>query len=126
MRELPQAMTSFQTKTGRLVCLSEERPEVQEHVAMCESIAVPESAKPDARQALLDRFTQDLTARAQKGQIDPVFGRDDEIRQVIDILSRRRKNNPILVGEPGVGKNSPRVLPKATYLTVHINQSKIL
>jgi type VI secretion system protein VasG len=99
-------MTSFQTKTARLVCLSEERPEVQEHVAMCEFIAVPESAKPDARQALLDRFTQDLTARAGEGQIDPVFGRDDEIRQVIDILSRRRKNNPILVGEPGVGKTA--------------------
>jgi type VI secretion system protein VasG len=99
-----------ETQLQRLFALldqtSEERPEVQEHVAMCESVAAPDRAKPDARQALLDRFTQDLTARAQEGQIDPVFGRDDEIRQVIDILSRRRKNNPILVGEPGVGKTA--------------------
>ncbi|MEF7612877.1 type VI secretion system ATPase TssH [Aquincola sp. MAHUQ-54] len=54
----------------------------------------------------LDRFTVDLTARARAGAIDPVFGRGDEIRQVLDILSRRRKNNPLLVGEPGVGKTA--------------------
>lgn len=55
---------------------------------------------------VLDRFTQDITAKAREGGIDPVFGRDDEIRQVIDILGRRRKNNPILIGEPGVGKTA--------------------
>lgn len=54
----------------------------------------------------LARFTQDITDKARRGEIDPVLGRDDEIRQVIDILSRRRKNNPILVGEPGVGKTA--------------------
>ncbi|MGV3347027.1 type VI secretion system ATPase TssH [Enterobacteriaceae bacterium LUAb1] len=59
-----------------------------------------------ARLALLDRFTHDLTARARENRIDPIFGRDTEIRQMIDILSRRRKNNPILVGEPGVGKTA--------------------
>ncbi|MDF7669681.1 type VI secretion system ATPase TssH [Orbaceae bacterium ESL0721] len=57
-------------------------------------------------QVALDRFTENVTEKAQKGQIDPVFGRDNEIRQMIDILSRRRKNNPILVGEPGVGKTA--------------------
>lgn len=56
--------------------------------------------------AVLDRFTTDVTARAREGRIDPVFGRDTEIRQMVDILSRRRKNNPILVGEPGVGKTA--------------------
>lgn len=56
--------------------------------------------------AVLNRFTQDVTARAREGKIDPVFGRDNEIRQMVDILSRRRKNNPILVGEPGVGKTA--------------------
>lgn len=56
--------------------------------------------------AVLNRFTQDLTAKARENQIDPVFGRDNEIRQIVDILSRRRKNNPILVGEPGVGKTA--------------------
>ncbi|WP_156292775.1 type VI secretion system ATPase TssH [Serratia oryzae] len=66
------------------------------------SIAEPNQAL----QAELDKFTQDLTAKARSGQIDPVLGRDNEIRQMVDILSRRRKNNPILVGEPGVGKTA--------------------
>ncbi|RWA51544.1 ATPase subunit of ATP-dependent protease, partial [Yersinia pestis] len=60
----------------------------------------------DALQAALDKFTLDVTAKARANQIDPIFGRDSEIRQMIDILSRRRKNNPILVGEPGVGKTA--------------------
>ncbi|MGH8005140.1 MAG: type VI secretion system ATPase TssH [Limisphaerales bacterium] len=54
----------------------------------------------------LARFTTDFTARAKKGEIDPVFGRDVEIRQIIDILAGRRKNNPIVVGDPGVGKTA--------------------
>ncbi|KFK91926.1 MULTISPECIES: type VI secretion system ATPase TssH [unclassified Serratia (in: enterobacteria)] len=65
------------------------------------------TVEPDqALQAELDNYTQDLTAKARAGQIDPVLGRDNEIRQMVDILSRRRKNNPILVGEPGVGKTA--------------------
>jgi type VI secretion system protein VasG len=56
--------------------------------------------------AALDQFTQDLTARARAGKIDPVLGRDFEIRQAIDILTRRRQNNPILTGEAGVGKTA--------------------
>ena len=54
----------------------------------------------------LDQFTIDLTARARAGEIDPIIGRDDEIRQVIDILTRRRQNNPIITGEAGVGKTA--------------------
>ncbi len=54
----------------------------------------------------LDRFCVNFTQRAKEGKIDPVFGRDKEIRQIIDILARRRKNNPICVGEPGVGKTA--------------------
>ena len=54
----------------------------------------------------LDLYTTDVTGNAREGKIDPVSGRDEEIRQIIDILSRRRKNNPILVGEPGVGKTA--------------------
>jgi type VI secretion system protein VasG len=54
----------------------------------------------------LDRFSQDLTQKAQTGQMDPVVGRDEEIRQVIDVLMRRRQNNPILTGEAGVGKTA--------------------
>lgn len=54
----------------------------------------------------LDRFSQDLTAKAREGGMDPILGRDDEIRQVIDVLMRRRQNNPILTGEAGVGKTA--------------------
>ncbi|WP_175948447.1 type VI secretion system ATPase TssH [Burkholderia pyrrocinia] len=54
----------------------------------------------------LQRFTIDITQKARDGKIDPVFGRDVEIRQMVDILARRRKNNPILVGDPGVGKTA--------------------
>jgi type VI secretion system protein VasG len=54
----------------------------------------------------LDRFSQDLTARAKSGDMDPILGRDEEIRQVIDVLMRRRQNNPILTGEAGVGKTA--------------------
>ncbi len=54
----------------------------------------------------LEKYTQDLTERARRGEMDPVTGRDDEVRQMIDILMRRRQNNPILVGEAGVGKTA--------------------
>jgi len=59
-----------------------------------------------AEGSFIARFCQDFTAKAKGGGIDPVFGRDAEIRQIVDILARRRKNNPILVGEPGVGKTA--------------------
>src|SRR5499426_4056195 len=58
------------------------------------------------KQEALKRFATDLTERARKGQIDPVSGRDEEVRQIIDILMRRRQNNPILTGEAGVGKTA--------------------
>src|SRR5262249_61880586 len=54
----------------------------------------------------LDRFAEDLPAKAKAGGLDPILGRDDEIRQVIDVLMRRRQNNPILTGEAGVGKTA--------------------
>ncbi len=66
----------------------------------------PRGAGMGAGDGALAQFTVDLTARAAAGEIDPVFGRDQEIRQMIDILGRRRKNNPIIVGEPGTGKTA--------------------
>jgi type VI secretion system protein VasG len=63
-------------------------------------------AKRNAEGDALARFAIDITAKARDGKIDPVFGRDREIQQTIDVLARRRKNNPILVGEPGVGKTA--------------------
>jgi type VI secretion system protein VasG len=65
----------------------------------------PRAQSAPGREAL-DRFTVSYTEKARKGEIDPIFGRDREIRQLIDILGRRRKNNPIVVGEPGVGKTA--------------------
>ena len=56
--------------------------------------------------AALERYSRDLTAVAQAGKLDPVVGRDDEIRRVMQVLSRRRKNNPVIIGEPGVGKTA--------------------
>ncbi|MBC3383075.1 type VI secretion system ATPase TssH [Pseudomonas sp. SWRI179] len=61
---------------------------------------------PQKQDPVLDQYTQDLTADARNGRIDPIVGRDGEIRQCIDILLRRRQNNPILVGAPGVGKTA--------------------
>ncbi|HUF98698.1 MAG TPA: AAA family ATPase [Ilumatobacter sp.] len=61
---------------------------------------------PEEKFAALEKYGQDLTARAASGKIDPVIGRDDEIRRVIQVLSRRTKNNPVLIGEPGVGKTA--------------------
>jgi ATP-dependent Clp protease ATP-binding subunit ClpB len=61
---------------------------------------------PEDKYQALERFSRDLTAMASKGNLDPVIGRDDEIRRVIQVLSRRTKNNPVLIGEPGVGKTA--------------------
>ena len=61
---------------------------------------------PEENFQALEKYGQDLTKRAREGKIDPVIGRDDEIRRVIQVLSRRTKNNPVLIGEPGVGKTA--------------------
>ncbi|MEI9853382.1 type VI secretion system ATPase TssH [Enterobacter mori] len=102
---------------GLLDAQSDERPEVQQEAERAQGGEVAFVGRPvdagvkegelnPALQNALDKFTLDVTARAREGKIDPVFGRDNEIRQMVDILSRRRKNNPILVGEPGVGKTA--------------------
>jgi len=64
------------------------------------------SPTPEGTYAALDQYGRDLTDLARRGKLDPVIGRDDEIRRVIQILSRRTKNNPVLIGEPGVGKTA--------------------
>jgi len=67
--------------------------------------AVNDPAAEENRQSL-DKYTIDLTERAAEGKLDPVIGRDDEIRRTIQVLQRRTKNNPVLIGEPGVGKTA--------------------
>ena len=64
------------------------------------------SPNPEGTYAALEKYGRDLTAEARAGKLDPVIGRDDEIRRVIQVLSRRTKNNPVLIGEPGVGKTA--------------------
>ena len=64
------------------------------------------SENPEEQFQALEKYGQDLTVRAHEGKIDPVIGRDEEIRRVIQVLSRRTKNNPVLIGEPGVGKTA--------------------
>ena len=63
-------------------------------------------ANPEEKYQALERYSRDLTELARKGRLDPVIGRDEEIRRVIQVLSRRTKNNPVLIGEPGVGKTA--------------------
>ncbi|MGD0522886.1 MAG: Clp protease N-terminal domain-containing protein, partial [Terracidiphilus sp.] len=61
---------------------------------------------PEAKFQALEKYAKDLTELARRGKLDPVIGRDEEIRRVIQVLSRRTKNNPVLIGEPGVGKTA--------------------
>ena len=68
--------------------------------------AKAQSAQAEENYGALEKYSQDLTKLAAEGKLDPVIGRDEEIRRVIQVLSRRRKNNPVLIGEPGVGKTA--------------------
>ena len=69
-------------------------------------MAYTNSAEGDEKKQTLEKYGQNLTAKAKEGKLDPVIGRDEEIRRVVEILSRRKKNNPVLIGEPGVGKTA--------------------
>lgn len=91
-------LEKFETITAS----SPERSEAKEASTAAPGAAAP---KPHGENPL-DTYCEDFTRKAKEGKIDPVFGRDGEIRQIIDILARRRKNNPICVGEPGVGKTA--------------------
>ena len=64
------------------------------------------SPDPEGTYQALEKYGVDLTERAREGELDPVIGRDTEIRRVVQVLSRRTKNNPVLIGEPGVGKTA--------------------
>ncbi len=94
----------------KLVEITAESGEARDAVALGEAAGVSDGSQvasgiPGKTKAL-DQYTEDLTAKARNGKIDPVLGRDFEIRQIVDILTRRRQNNPILTGEAGVGKTA--------------------
>ena len=96
------------TEYRKIWAASEEenlRPMDGSGLVAADSPGAAQTAGPKGTTAL-DRFSQDLTAKAKSGDMDPILGRDDEIRQIIDVLMRRRQNNPILTGEAGVGKTA--------------------
>ena len=88
---------------GRLGIGSEEVLQALQQVRGSHRVT---SQNPEEQFQALEKYGQDLTQRARDGKIDPVIGRDEEIRRVIQVLSRRTKNNPVLIGEPGVGKTA--------------------
>jgi type VI secretion system protein VasG len=105
-KELPK-INADGLKKDFLTIVDASREKDYVESAAGESSGGPEGTpRPGGKTPNLDQFTIDLTGRAKAGKIDPVLGRDFEIRQVIDILTRRRQNNPILVGEAGVGKTA--------------------
>ncbi len=82
------------------------KPEIEKVIARVRGGQKIDDPNAEEQRQALEKYTVDLTARAEQGKLDPVIGRDDEIRRVIQILQRRTKNNPVLIGEPGVGKTA--------------------
>lgn len=101
------ALCSDQGSCGRL-CQQQglTRPALEQAIAAVRGNAAVDSQAAEEQRAALHKYCLDLTARASRGKLDPVIGRDDEIRRAIQILQRRTKNNPVLIGEPGVGKTA--------------------
>ncbi|MGD8149413.1 ATP-dependent chaperone ClpB [Ornithinimicrobium sp. Y1694] len=90
--------------TGRFPIL--DAAALQQQIPLLRGGAKVDSADPEATFDALGKYGTDLTAMAREGKLDPVIGRDSEIRRVVQVLSRRTKNNPVLIGEPGVGKTA--------------------
>jgi len=108
-REIGRELQKIEPETlrqefGKIVAASREHTEGRAAAGVAAGAGAPRAA--GGKTANLDQFTIDLTANAKAGKIDPVLGRDFEIRQIVDILTRRRQNNPILTGEAGVGKTA--------------------
>jgi len=101
------ALTDDKSETGRLV--KEHgltRKALEKAIEAVRGGAAVDSQEAEGQREALNKYTIDLTERARAGKLDPVIGRDDEIRRVIQVLQRRTKNNPVLIGEPGVGKTA--------------------
>src|SRR5271169_5497164 len=101
------ALTNDKGECGRLMKQhGVPRPPLEQAISAVRGGASVESAEAEGQRESLKKYCMDLTERARIGKLDPVIGRDDEIRRVIQILQRRTKNNPVLIGEPGVGKTA--------------------
>ncbi|MBM3359412.1 MAG: ATP-dependent chaperone ClpB [Betaproteobacteria bacterium] len=101
------ALTQDKGETGKLLRQhGAGRDAIEKAISAVRGGESVQSAEAEASREALKRYTIELTERARAGKLDPVIGRDDEIRRVIQILQRRTKNNPVLIGEPGVGKTA--------------------
>ncbi|MCX7946468.1 MAG: ATP-dependent chaperone ClpB [Hydrogenophilus sp.] len=101
------ALTEDKGETGRIAKeYGLARKPLEEAIRQVRGGARVEDPEAETKREALNRYTIDLTERARQGKLDPVIGRDDEIRRTIQILQRRTKNNPVLIGEPGVGKTA--------------------
>ena len=101
------ALTSDKGDTGRMLKdAGLTRKALEDAIDAVRGGAGVDNQEAEGQRQALDKYTIDLTARARDGKLDPVIGRDDEIRRTIQILQRRTKNNPVLIGEPGVGKTA--------------------
>jgi len=101
------ALADEKGDTGRLLKQhGGSRKAVEQAIAAVRGGESVQSQEAEGQREALKKYTLDLTERASRGKLDPVIGRDDEIRRVIQILQRRTKNNPVLIGEPGVGKTA--------------------
>ena len=100
------AMVGEKSAIGKMMARFGDREKVLSVIEMVRGGEPVTNADDQQRGEALERFTIDLTARAEAGKLDPVIGRDDEIRRTIQVLQRRTKNNPVLIGEPGVGKTA--------------------
>ncbi|HSO07148.1 MAG TPA: ATP-dependent chaperone ClpB [Pelomicrobium sp.] len=101
------ALTEDRTETGKLFKQhGANRASIEQAIAAVRGGASVDNPEAEGSREALKKYTLDLTERARSGKLDPVIGRDDEIRRTIQILQRRTKNNPVLIGEPGVGKTA--------------------
>jgi len=101
------ALTQDKGETGRLLKQhGGDRAHLEQAIAAVRGGESVQNQEAEGSREALKKYTLDLTERARSGKLDPVIGRDDEIRRVIQILQRRTKNNPVLIGEPGVGKTA--------------------
>ena len=101
------ALAGMKDSTGRMLKhAGASREELLKAIQGLRGTARVTSNNPEASMQALEKYGKDLTALARQGKLDPVIGRDEEIRRVVQVLSRRTKNNPVLIGEPGVGKTA--------------------
>jgi ATP-dependent Clp protease ATP-binding subunit ClpB len=101
------ALTQDKGETGRLLKQAgATREHIEQAISAVRGGENVQSAEAEGAREALKKYTLDLTDRARAGKLDPVIGRDEEVRRVIQILQRRTKNNPVLIGEPGVGKTA--------------------